>query len=356
MARAATAPRRTGPVCVCSWIAIQQQEAVELDAQLVGGADQVRPDEQQPRRRGRLPQRDIVLAEDLARGVADRSLRPRPRRPRPGRGGRAAPIGRGSAQLAGGALQRLRQLLELLRSSSRSTRARSTSSTGGDRPCGLEARYASTRSSASSHAFRATEIDASLERRPQPAIAAGDAAAASSPVDEARHGSCLRRRRRCASQRPSPASRRRARQRPGSGRPGPGASLSSSPAKATWPPASRAISCAAAASTERQAARAQHRVEAADGDVAERDRDRADRPDPVRLALQRLDHRGDPLRLGRLEADHLEAVARALGAEPSPFELGALAAAWRRTPRRRRSRGRSPTRRRPSSGRRRPRR
>ena len=60
-----------------------------------------------------------------------------------------------------------------------------------------------------------------------------------------------------------------------------------------------------------------------------------------------------PLRLGRLEADHLEPLG--LGGDPDRLAVRAARPrrGGRRTPRRRRSRGRSRTRRRPSRGRRR---
>ena len=86
--------------------------------------------------------------------------------------------------------------------------------------------------------------------------------------------------------------------------------LRSSPtsANSTLAPASRAISCAAATSTERHGRPAEHAVEPPGAHVAEGERERADRPDAEGLALQPLDHRRDPLRLGRLEPDHLEPV------------------------------------------------
>ena len=55
------------------------------------------------------------------------------------------------------------------------------------------------------------------------------------------------------------------------------------------------------------AASGEHRVEAARRHVAERDRDRADGPHAVGLSLQVLDGGHDPARIGRLQADHLEA-------------------------------------------------
>ena len=69
--------------------------------------------------------------------------------------------------------------------------------------------------------------------------------------------------------------------------------------KATRAPASRAISWPAAASTERHVPRREHGVEAAGGDVAERDRDRADDADPARLARRGRSSTGaDPPGLG----------------------------------------------------------
>ena len=103
-----------------------------------------------------------------------------------------------------------------------------------------------------------------------------------------------------------------------------------------------------------------HRVEAGGGDLAQRDRDRADRAQPVRGLGQRVGGLDDPARVGRLDAEHLElAVARAALAERRverhAVELSRPRRATRPTPPRARSPARSRTRRRPSSARRRPR-
>ena len=100
----------------------------------------------------------------------------------------------------------------------------------------------------------------------------------------------------------------------------------------------------------------EHAVEPPAGHVAEGDRDRADGADPVGLALQGLEQRAR-VRSGLADSmpDHLEAEAGPLGAQllgrrGSPPRRGGEVLLGRR-----RSRTRSRTRRRPSSGRRRPR-
>ena len=71
----------------------------------------------------------------------------------------------------------------------------------------------------------------------------------------------------------------------------------------------------------------QHAVEAPPGHVAEGDRDRADRPDPIGLAGERLEQGQRALWLRRLDPHHLEAVAGALGSQLPAVEGRSLAAA-----------------------------
>ena len=70
----------------------------------------------------------------------------------------------------------------------------------------------------------------------------------------------------------------------------------------------------------------QHAVEAPPGHVAEGDRDRADRPDPIGLAGEHLQQGQRALWLRRLDPNHLESETRALGSQLPAVERGSLTA------------------------------
>ena len=124
------------------------------------------------------------------------------------------------------------------------------------------------------------------------------------------------------------------------------------------PPASRTMSCAAAASTARQRFSEAIPSKRRGRDLAQRDRDRADRAQPVGGLLERVDGCDDPARVGGLDPEHLELAVTRCDARRRAGRAARRRArrprrAARPTPPRARSPARSRTRRRPSSGRRR---
>ena len=126
------------------------------------------------------------------------------------------------------------------------------------------------------------------------------------------------------------------------------------PGKATWPPDSRTMSCAAAASTARHfhsVAIPSTRVSATWQSEMAIEPDRADAPGDV---LKPVRGRGQPARVGGLDREQLELARRSCGARAAPsIRMSLTNAPWPRVarhsspgPGRRRSRRR----RRPSSG------
>ena len=187
-------------------------------------------------------------------------------------------------------------------------------------------------------------------RRARPRRGRRDPPGRQLPVDERRSPA-----RRC----PRPGRRGRSRgaprsvapPRPRSGRRGRAAlRRAASPTNSTSPPASRTISWAAAASTERHRRAESIASKRPAGDVGERDRDRADGAQPVGLALERLD-RGRGSSAGSADSSPTTSspAPGSRGGDRVAVQRRALAAGRGELLARRRSRGRSRSRRPPSS-------